>query len=103
LREKKSQVRSEDTLNRTINEKTSISGSMLTLRYLLKVLIERRVSDVTISCVPTREASSTVANAPKLAPVAVKVTIVVTVVVVTVDIMADNQALFRCQDAYKVY
>ena len=75
---------------------------MLTFRYLPNALRECRLSAVATSCVPNSDISSIVANTPKLVPV-VNVTIVVTVVVVTVEIMADNQTLFRRQDAYKVY
>lgn len=85
----------------TIKEKTTINGRILTFRRLPKPLIIRRLSAVATSCVPRREISRIVAKAPSdAAPV--NVTIVVTVVVVTVEIMADNRALFRCQDAYKV-
>ena len=90
----RSQVTTSEILNTTINVKTINKGIMLTFKYLLSALRERRVSTVVISWVPKRDISSIVANALRLAPVVVNVTIVVTVVVVTVEIMADNQTLF---------
>lgn len=91
-------------LNAITSVKTKISGRMLTFRYLAKALKFCREVVVITSCVPNKDMSNIVVNAPIPTPVAlVNVTIVVTVVVVTVDIMADKQALFRCQDAYKVY
>jgi hypothetical protein len=67
---------------------------MHTFKFLRNAVSVFRVPKEAISCVPSREISSIVANAPRLTPVVVNVTIVVTVVVVTVEIMADNQSLF---------